>query len=246
MKEQIERLRELQELDLKLDTLKKEKREITDRLELNKSFLQKLISDLELQKERLEEIRVDLEEKKKEYHNVNESLALRKKRLSSVTNTKEYTSVEKEIDTQTKALEVVRAQIVTLVESITATEESISTKEGKIVQLRESIAMEVFGSKEEIEAFNKKIEELAKQEEAARAAVSKPVMYKYDFIRKRRHGQAIAAAKDGHCEGCYMALPPQEFIEIQRGQKLITCPSCQRILYFEPSDPPQDADFEEE
>ncbi len=29
-----------------------------------------------------------------------------------------------------------------------------------------------------------------------------------------------------------MALPPQLFIQIQRGETLETCPSCQRILFY--------------
>jgi len=58
------------------------------------------------------------------------------------------------------------------------------------------------------------------------------VLYKYDFIRSRRPGTAIVAAEDGHCNGCFMALPPQLFIQVQRGENLETCPSCQRILFF--------------
>ena len=29
-----------------------------------------------------------------------------------------------------------------------------------------------------------------------------------------------------------MALPPQQYIEVQRGNTLEICPSCNRILYF--------------
>ncbi|MDA8136352.1 MAG: C4-type zinc ribbon domain-containing protein [Desulfobacteraceae bacterium] len=31
--------------------------------------------------------------------------------------------------------------------------------------------------------------------------------------------------------GCFMNIPPQLYIEVQRGKSLISCPQCSRILY---------------
>ena len=31
-----------------------------------------------------------------------------------------------------------------------------------------------------------------------------------------------------------MSLPAQLFIQLQKGEEIIHCPSCQRILYFQP------------
>lgn len=237
MKEQLDRLRELQELDLELDTLNNDKRDITDRLDRNRDFLHKLIADLDVQRDKLNEIKGDEQFKKDNLNDLRNSLAERRKRLTNIANTKEYNAIEKEIEVHQKSIERLQEEVTYLVEEIAATHDSICDKEEKIVQLRESIAEDVHSSEKTIKSYDDSIRKLQEKEVLARNSVSKRVMYKYDFIRKRRPGQAIIGAKDGHCEGCFMALPPQDFIEIQRGEKLITCPSCQRILYFVPSDP---------
>ena len=61
----------------------------------------------------------------------------------------------------------------------------------------------------------------------------RPLLSRYDMIRKRR-GVAIAATSDGTCQACHMAAPPQLFQKILRHESLEKCPHCQRILYYKP------------
>ena len=232
MKEQLALLRELQHVDLKLDEIKSEKDEIVDRLTENTSFLDKLVQDLNAQKEELEEIRVLHRRKKGELEDVNAKLTASQKRLREITSGRELSAVESEIESFKKASEQTEEELLHLLEVIEKTEKSIKEKEEKIVQLREGIASDEAEAEKELSALDDKIQALEDRQEEARSEVSRRVIHKYDFIRNRRPGLAIVAAKDGHCEGCYMAVPPQQFIEIQRGKSLEICPSCNRILYF--------------
>jgi len=233
LKEQLALLRELQNIDLQLDKFEEQKKVILDRLDENTGFLDKLVEDLDTQKSELEEIRTLQREKKDDLKDVREQHDKRRKRLHNVGSTKEFNAVEKEIEVLKKSVEQTEEELLHLAEVIETTEASIAEKEDKIVQLRESIAQDEAEAEEELAALDKEIDKLKAREDEARSDVSKRVLYKYDFIRDRRPGEeAIAAAKDSHCEGCFMALPPQQFIEIQRGETLSTCPSCQRILYY--------------
>ena len=56
---------------------------------------------------------------------------------------------------------------------------------------------------------------------------------RYEMIRGRR-GTAIASTTDGTCKACNMALPPQLFHKLRREPLLEQCPSCNRIIYFQP------------
>ena len=62
---------------------------------------------------------------------------------------------------------------------------------------------------------------------------------RYEFIRERLDHPVIVAVKDGICTGCHIAVPPQTFIELQRGQQIMSCPNCQRLIFW-------DKHFEEE
>jgi predicted nucleic acid-binding Zn-ribbon protein len=67
------------------------------------------------------------------------------------------------------------------------------------------------------------------------ATIRRDVLAKYDAIRRRR-GFAVVPAQRGVCMGCNMALPPQLFNTLQRGESIEYCPSCHRIVYFEPNE----------
>lgn len=232
MKEQLALLRELQNIDLELDEITTQKDEIVSRLQENTGFLGKLVEDLNAQREELEEIKTLQRGKQADLEEVKSQLSARQKRLREVGSAKEYSAVEKEIENFKKMGEQLEEELLHLMEVVESTQSSITEKEEKIVQLREGIASDEAEAEERLAGLDQSIQALEDRQEEARGEVSKRVIHKYDFIRSRRPGLAIVAAKDGHCEGCFMALPPQQFIEIQRGKTLETCPSCNRILYF--------------
>ena len=55
---------------------------------------------------------------------------------------------------------------------------------------------------------------------------------RYEFIRVRLEHPVIVAVTDGICSGCNIAVHPQSFIELQRGQQILSCPNCQRLIFW--------------
>jgi len=52
------------------------------------------------------------------------------------------------------------------------------------------------------------------------------------MLLTKRDGLAVVPINDSVCQGCYMALPPQQVNEVRKADKLNLCPTCQRILYY--------------
>ena len=48
------------------------------------------------------------------------------------------------------------------------------------------------------------------------------------------HGSAVSDATDGRCAACQMMLRPQFFQDLKRGDSILQCESCGRILYYNP------------
>lgn len=61
------------------------------------------------------------------------------------------------------------------------------------------------------------------------AASDAKVIEQYERIATRRR-PALARVRGTLCLGCRVDIPPQKVIEIQRGERVITCGNCQRIL----------------
>jgi len=73
------------------------------------------------------------------------------------------------------------------------------------------------------------------QERAQIVTRMTPSVYsQYERIRKARHGVAIAEAVEGRCSACHMTIRLQFFQDLKKGDRVMTCESCSRILYYNP------------
>ena len=61
----------------------------------------------------------------------------------------------------------------------------------------------------------------------------------YDRLRRSR-GNALAEAREQRCTACQVLLRPQVFNELRLEDKIDTCESCSRILYYDPANAPQE------
>jgi predicted nucleic acid-binding Zn-ribbon protein len=60
----------------------------------------------------------------------------------------------------------------------------------------------------------------------------------FEHVSRQRKGLAVAEARDGSCSVCHVRMRPQMYNEVRRGENLIQCESCLRIL-FAPAATPQ-------
>src|SRR5579863_5745585 len=99
--------------------------------------------------------------------------------------------------------------------------------------------------KAEVEKEKQKARERTAEDERAAAELNKerggivsgitpPVYKQYERVRKARRGIGVAEAADGRCTACQMAMRPQFFQELKRGDQVMACESCLRILYYNP------------
>jgi predicted nucleic acid-binding Zn-ribbon protein len=81
-------------------------------------------------------------------------------------------------------------------------------------------------------------EKAAAELQVERAAIVKdikPAVYQnYERVRKGRRGVALAEVVDGRCTACHIVLRLQYFQDLKRGESILPCESCQRILYYNP------------
>jgi predicted nucleic acid-binding Zn-ribbon protein len=56
----------------------------------------------------------------------------------------------------------------------------------------------------------------------------------YERLRKKTKNSPIADATEGRCDLCQMSLRPQFFQDLRKGDKIMFCESCGRILTYNP------------
>lgn len=89
-----------------------------------------------------------------------------------------------------------------------------------------------------LEAANARLGSLKAERDGLAAKVEPAILEKYDFIRGRKHGLALAAVKTDpangkfSCGGCNMALTPQLSVDVKKKETLVFCENCQRMIYL--------------
>lgn len=80
--------------------------------------------------------------------------------------------------------------------------------------------------------------ELAETQQERKSVVVQmtPRFYtEYERIRKKTRNTPIADATEGRCDACQITLRPQFFQDLRRGDQIMFCESCGRILTYNPT-----------
>jgi uncharacterized protein len=153
-------------------------------------------------------------------------------RLMGAKTTREYQAANAEIDDNKDMLRDNEDQLLEVMER----QEGLEAVVGKLSQKLEKVSAE---SKEERETLEKRyhdteteINRLDKKRNKIVGAVDPSLLGEYDFIRQRRDGLALSPVTAGTCGVCHMGIPPQQYNELQRMDKIMHCPSCRRLIYW--------------
>jgi predicted nucleic acid-binding Zn-ribbon protein len=83
-----------------------------------------------------------------------------------------------------------------------------------------------------MESLEEDLRSLEMERDRLRAVIEEELLKRYSFIRERKGGVAVSPVIKGVCQACHLDIPPQQFNELIRGDKLMTCPNCIRIIYW--------------
>jgi predicted nucleic acid-binding Zn-ribbon protein len=168
----------------------------------------------------------DLEVKRSKY----------KGQLMEVKTNKEYTAVLHEIETVEREIRAREDQVLAEMEQAEALALDVKREEALFRGEEERSSAEdkvLAGRGRDLEA---EATRLRTERDAAAAAVPAARLELFRKVAKAR-GDAVAEAKDEMCVACHVRLRPQMFMELKRNDQIVQCPSCGRVLYYEPPPP---------
>ena len=141
--------------------------------------------------------------------------------------------------------------LLTEIESVKREKEELDENAIKSMELIESIQAEIQGIKSELEEFQNQSKEkraeltnkindlkdrmaVEKQKRDNLAIrIDKSTIKLYERIMRSRKNLAVVTLRNGSCGGCFAEVPLQRVADIRKGDRLLTCDNCGRILYYE-------------
>jgi hypothetical protein len=236
LNEVISQLVALQKIDLQLDTIDNEIKQKQDALDkLATMLLQREadITQLNEQISALEQERriLDLELSEELAH-----VKSRQSKMMQVQTGREQTAILKEIEDGKQGIKEKEEKIVIIMEEVELLTAQIAKQKELVQEESKNLTAETGNTKESIEAIikNKEGQDQNRQQQASQ--VEAKLLSKYNVLRERRNGLAVANVLAGVCQGCFMSIPPQQYNILLRGDRHLECPVCQRIIYHLPLD----------
>jgi hypothetical protein len=152
-------------------------------------------------------------------------------KLRMVKTNKEYQLLLREVDDNRNRKDVLETELLGYLDDLEGMAEQVRTGEQEYNLLsdqtraeQDAIDKKSTDDKELLEEFIARQEDIGKHLDPA-------LMNRFKKISKMNQGLAVVSVRNEVCMGCFMNIPPQLYIEVQRCNSLISCPQCSRILY---------------
>ena len=111
-------------------------------------------------------------------------------------------------------------------------DKNVKAAEASLKEEKKQVDAEKTSARDRTAKDQAALAQLMDERKTLTASIPPTVMQLYERIRKGRGGIAIAEAVEGRCSKCRVSLRPQFMQELKRGEKIMTCESCQRILFY--------------
>ena len=153
--------------------------------------------------------------------------------LKHAQNQKEYETAMREMDALQKQIATFETQVVEKMTTVEEVEKELEDRAEEIntIDAKRSAALKEFDK--ELAKNKTEFEADTRGREAVFTTLPPQLASVYNRLAQRsRDGIAVAEVVNGSCSACFMSLRPQMQVEVKKGNQIITCESCTRILYI--------------
>lgn len=234
MKEEVQLLIDLQELDQHIITGRKRQDKLRaeqESLTVKSVKIEELVAQLDAEIALIEQERGEINQSLlKEQDNVDKTEA----RLPEIKTQKEYLAILKESDVAKKQIKDLQDMLAQRDEAMAALQEDRQEKQQELETLKGTSDSRCDEINQELVDIDASLEDEDIKRASLADKVPAAIRKRYELLLTRRNGTALVEARKGTCLGCNMHLPPQFFNAMLKKQSIDSCPQCNRLLFVMP------------
>jgi len=234
LKNDIKCLMELQAIDLQVIQLDKKMAAGYAEVEKRKAKLEERQAGIEKLQTKLENGDMRRRELEAEVEDEVVKLKDRQTKLMNVQTNREYQSLLKEIEDAKSSNKRREEEIVKLMELSETCQKELEEQANVCKAEEKLLAEETEKVEKQVAEFNSEKAKIAKLRDAKAKGIAGNYLKKYELLLQKRNGLAIVGVTNGVCRGCHMNIPPQLFNNLLREEELLSCPTCNRMMYYQP------------
>ena len=234
MKEDVQLLIDLQELDHHILKGRKQQEQLRTEQQLLATQADKLRALIATINSELDAITQDRGEINQALLQELDNIEKAESRLPEIKTQKEYLAVLKEVDIAKKQGKDLQDKLDNSDSAFATLKEDRQEKQQELDALQESNDSRAAEINTELAKIDSALVSEDRKREGLAKKVPDNVRKTYELLLVRRKGSALVEARKGTCLGCNMHLPPQFFNSMLKKQGIDSCPHCNRLLYVMP------------
>lgn len=232
MNQNLSLLIELQKLDLEIDRDEKERKKVLAEADRYTKEIEELEKDL-LEKEG--QLKKTKREKRIEEGRIEEIdllIAKHEEEKYKVKSQDEFAALEKEIALANDQKEKVENLLLELMEKEEELTNSIPLLREKTERGRKDREIKRKKLATYLDNFTRAREKLEGERKNLTLNLDPVFLEQFEQLKKTRDGLAVIPTKDGACGGCHVKLSSSLMGRVRKGQGVVHCENCNRILYY--------------
>ncbi len=234
MNPQLQFLIELQKFDLRIFEIQEQQQHIPELIKTAQAPSLELAHRLKILKDAGEALTKERRSSEQELSVQEEHIHKIRGRLNELKTNKEYQAHLFEIELARKKKDLLEEAVLSVLERIEQNEKEAKELEENLREAEEKFNREKVQLETQVNTLNQELSELERQHQEHAQLMDAKILARYSKLKTARKGFAVAQVRNGTCSGCRLQIPPQLIAEVKRGDELLNCSYCHRILYWEP------------
>ncbi len=226
-------LKQVATLDSQIFRLEGESREIPENLRHKEKGLEEARKRLAANGEGLIDLRVKTELREKEFQAAEQIVIKLRQQISQAKSNKEFQTLQHEILSKEADNAQLEDAVLVQMQKVDRQKEEVGALAREVKKAEAALEAERARLQKQLDKVEADIQALREKRAAASKKVPGDIFAKYERLISRRGQTAMVAAVNGTCQGCFMTLRPETIAQLKKGNDLVFCHSCARILYLE-------------
>jgi predicted nucleic acid-binding Zn-ribbon protein len=224
-------LYELQELDLEIESDEQALKQVTSQLGESQEVLEAQ-EQLQSEQERLEGLKHQQHSAEWEIDDITTKIAAAEESLFSgrIKNPKELASLQHEVETFKSRRGQLEEKALSVIDQVEQAEAAVAGTTSRLGNLTADWQRQQKQLADEMARLKAALSDLKEKWRQLSGQVEPETIEFYQQLRSRK-GTAVARVEQGICRGCRISLPITD-LQRARGNNLVQCSSCGRILFL--------------
>jgi len=232
IKEELEKLVELQEIDSQIKELEEEITSFPIKKKLLETQLNSALEKNNAAKKEHKKIQLYKKENELELEGMETEIKKLQARLNEVKTNKEYSSILSEITTLKAKKSKIEDAILLAMEKEDMLNSQLAELSAKNSMFAQEIELKIQQETEKIEKAKIALKQLQEKRDKIIPSISKNIYEIYERILKGKKDRvAICKLEQGSCGGCRVFVPVYIEEKVKENKEIVCCENCSRILY---------------